>query len=223
MRGFVLVLTIITGLLIFGCLGPTAPETQAPAGGAPTQPAQPPPTQPGGETPPAQPPAEQPPAEEPGEQPTDGGFDLAGLTYLELAALGVPIECDITTTYQGTVQSAKMYIAGEDKVRYESAYDGEQMVVIVLGDVTYMTNFLASQYPDCLWIKMLPEDTEPTEPTGGYTYETAPDFEEMPATDFECRPWAYDDSKFAIPTQKVCTMDEFTDLIMSGYDIPDYG
>ena len=223
MRGLVFVLMLITGLLVFGCIGTPAEQPPAggtgPAGGEPTGPAGGPPAGPaeGEETqPPAQPPQE-PPGQE--EEPT-GGLDLEGLTYLELAALGVPIECDITTTYQGEAQTAKMYMAGEDKIRYESTYGGETMIVFMVDEITYMTNFMAAEYPECQWLKMVPEETEPTEPTGTYTPETAPDFEDMPATDFDCKAWAYDGSKFIPPTQNVCTMDEFTEKIMEGYDIP---
>jgi len=157
------------------------------------------------------------------ETPEDtGDVDLEGLAYMELIALGVPVQCELTTTYEGETTTATMYMQGENKVRYESTsyYDGKTLVVIMRDGITYMTNFMSDEVPECEWLMMEPEEAEPGEP-GDYTYTSSvPDFEEMPDTSFECSPWMYDESKFQVPTQNVCTMDEFMDMMMAGYDIP---
>jgi len=159
------------------------------------------------------------------EVPEDTGeVDLEGLAYMELIALGVPVQCEITTTYEGETTTATMYMQGENKVRYESTstYDGKLLIVLMLDGVSYLTNFMSDEVPECEWLMMEPEETEPEpgEP-GDYTYTTAvPDFGDMPETSFECSPWVYDASKFQAPTENVCTMDEFTDLMMEGFDIP---
>ncbi len=207
---FVFVLMIMAGLLIFGCVGAPAEQPPAQETEGVTAPAE--------ETGEVE---ETPPAGE-GAPATGGTTDYSGMAYLELAALGVPVVCDITTTYQGETTTARMYMQGENKIRYESSYDGKEMIMITLGEITYMTNFMADEYPQCAWIKMEPEEQEPGEPTEYDAYATTPDFEEMPDTSFECSPWRYDESKFAVPTTNVCTMDEFTDLMMEGFDIPDY-
>lgn len=220
MREMFFVLVLITGLLVFGCVGGPS-ETQ-------TQPSTA--QQPGGTTTPAT--GEQPgqPATEPATQeppPATGGtVDYSGMAYLELAALGVPVECDITSSYQGTTTTMKLYMVGENKMRTETPYEGKKLITIMIGETLYVTNIMSDMYPDCEWLVITHTETEVTgEPGAAYDagYDTSvSDVGDLPAQDFDCKPWVYDESKFTPPTENVCTQEEFNALIMQQYDIPDY-
>ncbi len=203
-----IVLIIVAGLLTFGCLGP-APETQEQAQ-----------VQQQEQTPPQQEQVQQQEQEQETQLPATGdGMDLADLTYLELASLGVPIKCVITSTYQGTTTSGTLYMVGEDKMRMETPYDGKMLVSIVLGETMYVNNIMADMYPDCEWLIIEHEETTGEPGEGGMPGYEPPsaELEELPATDLDCEAWTYDASKFAPPTENVCTMEEFNDKIMEAY------
>lgn len=208
---------MIAGLLTFGCLGP-APETQQPSGEQTTQPTAPT-TPPGGETTTPTAPETTQPTEPTTEPPATGdGMDLTDLSYLELAALGVPVKCVITSTYAGTTTTGTLYMAGEDKVRMETPYDGKMLISLVLDTTMYVSNIMSDMYPDCEWLVIEHEETEGAVEEGGMTYESpTTELEELPSTDFECEAWAYDNSKFTPPTENVCTQEEFNDKIMEAY------
>ena len=228
LRGWIFVLFIAAGLLIFGCVDGT---TEQQTGGTTTQTTTTTEPTTGQETEPSTTEPTTPETTEPTHEtePTapegvGGDLDLDDRTYLELAALGVPIACDITTTYEGTTTTGTMYMVGEDKLRYEMSYEGMDVIIIVNNEVTY-TNMFADMYPECEWVKY-DENVAQAEDTGTMGTEPGasemPEFDEMPAQDFECRAWTYDDSKFAPPTENVCTMDELMDKMMGGFNASAY-
>lgn len=201
-----IILSLIVGFLIFGCAGP-AEEGGPPAG---------PPVTPPGDG--AQPPAEEPP-------PAEDGIDFAGLDYASLTALGVPVECDITTQVEGETTQVKLYAKGEDEIRQEfeaGELDCSKFVVIHKPNAMYM-GCPGEYYPPestCNWLVMeFEESEEPVEPTGDMTGATyaAPELGDVPSTQISCRPWIYDASKFQAPG-KTCTMEEFMQEIMGDYD-----
>ncbi len=217
MRGLVFVLMILAGLLVFGCVGtPSDGGTTQETGGATTPTTEETTEESTPET------TEESTAEEPETtEPSGDGMDLTDLTYLELAALGVPVECDVTVSSQGMVYTAKMYMAGEDKIRYESSYAGQDTVAIMIDDVTYIK--LDPPYAGCEWIMSegnLAEGTETPE-AGTSMHTTVPDLEGMASTDYECKPWTYDDSKFTVPVESVCTNEEFAERMLGDMQVPD--
>ena len=216
LRGWIFVLFIAAGLLIFGCVGGA---TEQQTGGTTTQttttttePTEPTTTEPAATPETTEPTTEEP---KPPEETVGGDLDLDDKTFLELAALGVPIACDITTTYQGITTTGTIYMVGEDKFRYEMPYDGGVLITIKNNEDMWTSNIMADMYPQCKWIHMTEEEVEGTTGTGEPMYETIGDLEEIPDTDFECRAWAYQDSMFTAPTDGVCTMDEWNDAIMA--------
>lgn len=145
---------------------------------------------------------------------TQGGTtDYAGMAYAELAALGVPLECDITSTAQGQPVSYKVYMKGEDEVRTEmpvNASSGStctKFIGIMKGNTFYMgcgTGEEMFEGTGCQWLEM---ELNESETSGGTTTTEQPDFSNTPSTQINCRPWVYDASKF-IPTGKTCTFEE---------------
>ena len=215
MRGLIFALFLLAGLLVCGCVGAPPAEETAEAGeevpegevGAPA-----------GEE------EVEAPEEAAPSQPSEP-VDYSGMEYANVLASGNPVICDITSTYQGETMTMRVYMKGENRIRYEYEFAGENMVMIMRDDVTYFTNMIAEDYPQCAWLSVEAEEPEPAEPGEPgdyqYTYEP-PDFEDMPETTIECSPWTYDESMFTPPTTNVCTMEEWTELLTGGYDIPDY-
>lgn len=223
MRGLIFVLMILAGLLVFGCVG-TPSDGQAVQQQEQTQQT----TEPTQEqTQQQQQATEKETTQETTQQQegTTDGMDLGDLTYLELAALGVPIKCEVTSTYQEITTTATLYIVGEDKMRMEVPSEGRTMISLVLGETLYVKNVMAEMYPECEWLKIDYEETgETTGATeGGMTYESpTTELEDMPPQDFECEAWVYDASKFTAPTENVCTQEEFEAMIMEQYDVSEY-
>ena len=147
-----------------------------------------------------------------------GTQDLSGMVYSELLALGIPVECDVKTAYMGQTTTMKMYIKGEKELRYDytssESTDCPKGNVIVQGDTTYFAcegqKFAGT---DCDWFKVTANESESGgEATGATAGPSASDFEDLPATSFNCKPWIPDSSKFTT-SGKVCTMED----LMQGY------
>lgn len=238
MRGAnILVIMLVVGMLLFGCTGPNPPAKPAGNGTSP-------PT--GGETsPPTDTGTSGSTGTETGaetgtetgstgsetgstgstgtETGTTGstGDDLAGKTYEALVALGVPLQCDITTTSEGKSINVKVYMKGSDEVRSEAVVEGSeacsQMVSIMKGKTFYMGCADGSIMQDCAWLQMTLNESAAASPTTGTA--SAPDYTEVPPADIRCVPWVYDASKFVV-SGKVCNLDD----LMKGYgnyNIPD--
>jgi hypothetical protein len=113
-------------------------------------------------------------------------------------------------------------MVGEDKIRMEVPSAGRTMVSLYLDKTLYVKNVMADMYPDCEWLRI--DDAETSGTTeGGMTYESpTAGLEDIPAQDYKCEAWAYDNSMFTAPTEKVCTEEEFNAVIAQQYDIGDY-
>ena len=117
----------------------------------------------------------------------------------------------------------KMYIDGQN-VRWESS-DVEGMedcskIVYVATDTTVALGCEGGNYPpgsSCNWLILSAgsETEEPTE-TDMDSY-SSPEFGDVPAAQISCKPWISDSSKFSTPG-KACTMDEYMDEVMAGYE-----
>ncbi|MFH1684668.1 MAG: hypothetical protein ABH983_00015 [Candidatus Micrarchaeota archaeon] len=216
MKHMLIILTLIIGLMVFGCTStPNAQDTPSvpPAGddegsGVPAA---------SGE------PSDQPtvPEETTPEEPAEpSGDNFAGLDYDGVLALGLPAECDVTMATGQETMSYKMYIDGQN-VRWESSdMDMEDCskVVYVATDNAVAIGCEGGNYPpgsSCNWLVMSDEgESEPTETEmGDYS---SPEFGGVPAAQISCKPWIPDSSKFSTPG-KACTMDDYMDEMMAGY------
>ncbi len=146
------------------------------------------------------------------------GDDFAGKTYEQLMGMGVPMQCDITMTYQGQTTSMKLYMKDKDNVRNEipltDASVCPKMISIMKGDTVY-SGCEGKKYPpgtSCDWMKFV---TNNTGTTAGST--TTPDYTDVPSTQISCLPWVPDDSKFAT-SGKVCTQQDIMDEMMNQYN-----
>ncbi len=231
MRGAnIFVALLVVGILIFGCTSPAPPakpnqsaNATAPTGGQTT-----PPTETGGTSGAS------------GGTGTTGtgtsgtgssgtgasgtgtgtgstgtsGDDLAGKGYEALAAMGVPLQCDITTTSNGTTMNMHVYMKGSEEVRSETTLAGTetctQMVTIMKGKTVYIGCVEGDIMQGCKWLQMSVEPSGQASPTAGTA--SPPDYADVPPADISCTPWVYDASKFVV-SGKACNLDD----LMKGY------
>lgn len=237
MRGANIVLVMLAvGLLVFGCTSPTPPAKPGESGGDGT--AAPPSgggqgvppsgsgtgdssqggTQPGDGTVPE---GDQSQGEAPdeGSGGGQGGDDLAGMGYGALAAMGVPLECDITVNST----TMKVYMKGSGEVRSEFTISGSgstcrKMVSVMKGDDYYSGCSDGTLFPGCDWLHTTAQDSGGD---AGQASAEPPDYDSIPPMDIDCRPWVYDASKFATPG-KACTMEELMQQYQKQYQQGDY-
>lgn len=149
---------------------------------------------------------------------------LAGKDFMALAAMAIPLECDITVEIEGQMTKSKMYMNGENEMRSEIAITQpaqcDKFLYIYKDDMVYMGceggNLFAGaeMFEDCDWLVFSESEgtMESGETTTTYQAST-PEFEDVPSTQINCIPWVYDASKFDTPG-KTCDMEE----LMSGYE-----
>ncbi len=154
-----------------------------------------------------------------GAQNQQGGLgDLVGKTYEQLLGLGVPVQCDITSTSDGQTTTAKVYMQGKDNVRSEVAVTSAgatctRIVSIGKGNIYYMGCMEGALFPagggaenpfaGCEWLSMSANQSS----TPGATTNSVPDYSNVPSAQINCQPWIYDASKFAV-NGKVCDLDQ---------------
>lgn len=193
---------LVLGLLLFGCLGGGQPSgtgngTQGtPDGGANVSPNN---GTPAGGT-------------------QDNGLSLAGLGYEQLIALGVPVECTVTDSEQGTETQMNVKMRGS-RMRGEGTITTNGVAVpttfITDGTTVYtrMPADQASLLPSCDWLKITTNASATasggveTNPTEGLQSSNAK---------YDCKPGLFGDDVFAAPTEKVCDMDQLLSSIMGG-------
>ncbi|MDD5339766.1 MAG: hypothetical protein PHV13_00780 [Candidatus ainarchaeum sp.] len=195
------VAAVLLSILVFGCLGPSVPSGGSDQGGQQQGGGQQTGPQAGGN-------------ESNGSQPsggnsngggtTPGGNNLANLAYGELIALGVPIQCDITTTSGGNPVTAKLYKGAGPDMRVESPAAGgpcATMVSLMIGDKYYVGCDQGEVMPGCQWLVFTQNKS-----AGAATYEK-PDYSSLPASQIRCIPWVFDASKLAAPAN-ACNLDD---------------
>lgn len=223
MRGaHIIVILLAVGLLVFGCTTPTPPADSGAQGGAGAQSQ----SQEQGSSgqgaqeqtsdqEQTQEQEQEQTQEQEQEQEQTGAEDLAGKTYEALAAMGVPLECDMRLSGEGETIDMKLYMRGSGEMRMESENpSGEPcnpVITIVKGGKTYVGCGGGIYMLDCAWLSFAPSDYEGSGEPSGTDY-SAPDPSDVPPVDIDCRPWIYDASKLATPG-KVCDMDN----LMQGY------
>ncbi len=219
MKNMLIILTLIIGLMVFGCTStPNAQETTTPPAGDNADSGTPMAPDEQSDQPAAPEEPEEP--EETAPEPT--GDDFAGLDYNGVLALGLPAECDVTMANGQETMSYKMYIDGQN-VRWESSdipmegLECSKLVYVASGS-TVALGCEGGNYPpgsSCNWLVMSDVgDSEPTETEmGDYS---SPEFGDVPAAQISCKPWIPDSSKFST-SGKTCTMDDYMDEMMAGY------
>ena len=195
---------LVVSIALFGCTSNTPAEAGAQVQAAPQPPAETsgaPGTEPASEA--APPPVEgDPAADAPGTGPA--GEDAAvpcgysGRTFAQLAAMGVPLECNVTHTYQGAQIVSRMYMNGTEELRFESSAGLSQCqktVSVVRGSRIYFSCGEGKMvFPSCDWLR---EDY--TEPGRSSTFDLA----SLGPDAIACTDWEYDESFFKTPGE-VC-------------------
>jgi hypothetical protein len=136
--------------------------------------------------------------------------DLTGKNYTQLAALGVPIECDVAMTYQGQTTTWRMYMKGESS-RVEVAPptgDACRTKYIFISDKNDMYMGCEGGSPDstgsgvqCDWVQLISHQGNASASSQA---SGSPELSSVPSSSFNCKPWAYDASMLAAPTTNVC-------------------
>ncbi len=227
MAGKIVIVLLLAGLLFFGCTGPSESKEVSPPTGSVSNDSAPEVEEPSsGET--SDGATDSEPEE---EQPTGGTDELAGKTYEELSALGVPLECDTSVSYEGTATMSKIYMKGE-LVRIETPISDSQstcddLVYITKDNAAYMGCEDGSifgdveSFADCNWLEFSDvEGSAAGDDEHGYSYQvTTPDLKST--AEVSCKPWIYDPSKFDTPG-KVCNMEDMMEqMINEAYQPPD--
>ncbi len=217
---------LIFGLLIFGCTSPSGGANNAPV------PAQNGTTAQGSASPPVNNTVSAPSqGNASGQQVSQGnnsaapsGSNLLGMTFTQLVALGVPLQCDITSTMNGQSVKSTIYMQGKDTIRSETSITQKDspctnMVTIVKSGTAYIGCNSGALFPSsdtanplagCQWIVM---NTNSSTTSGSPL--SAPDYSNVPPAQINCVPWVYDPSKFDI-TGKTCNLQD----IMGGIQNP---
>ena len=206
-----LIAVLLVSILVFGCTSPPSGGTTQPNGTGQTPGNQSvPPLQPNG----TQPGAGTVPSDNGGTQPNggttpNGGNDLVGKTYEQLLALGIPLECDVTTTSGGTQTTIKLYKGvGTDNMRSEmTAPQGTcpKVISIMNGDKYYTGCEGGEIMPGspCKWLEFTANATSGA--TAGAPQK--PDYSDVPPAQITCVPWVPDPSKLQAPAG-ACSMDD---------------
>lgn len=203
-----LVLLIVIGLVMFGCTGGSTPtgdkkvqETKngnagqdIPVNGSKTETA-----------------SEGNPAD-----------NFLGKGYAELAALGVPLDCDVRTKdANGKEASIKLYMKGQ---KFKSTAKGDiggsgcsGFTTILVDNVAYMGCETGELLQSCKWLKM--DLTKAKDSTGNAlasSATTSDSLSKIPKTDISCKPGLFGDEIFVV-SGKVCDLsDMFKNLGGSG-------
>ena len=219
MRGIILAI-LVFGILIFGCTGSGTTNVKTdnsvnPGGnhGTPS----------GNKTPTDNSPPPKNDVSANVSVVTDTSQGLAGLGYAQLIALGVPIQCDVTSTYKGVTTKMHFYINGKSSMRVEIPNAGQSCgnSVMIMQDKKIYTSCSGSQLmPGCDWLSF--ESNASAQGGAGGAVNTGasetPDFTDVPATQFNCEPWVYDSSKFAT-SGKVCSLSDIMKNLPGGGDV----
>ena len=177
-----LALVFVLGILLMGCTGSAPQATPTPAAGGTVGPTS---TIQAGAT----------------AQATVQGGSYAGMAYADLLALGVPLECTMKVTSEGTTINNAVWMKG-GKMRMEGSISGTSTLTIYKDEIVYTHTSAPGLGADCYWYKMsaAPDPQATVKPA-------TQQLSEVPPTDISCHAAAFGDEKFAT-TEKVCDLDE---------------
>jgi hypothetical protein len=132
-----------------------------------------------------------------GHQPSDG---LVGKAYAQLMALGMPLQCDITTTIGTETVTVRLYTGTGGDMRTEMTSGQlpcEKMVGIIKGDKYYSGCEKGVLMPGCQWLEFAINDSSAGKP----------DYSNVPESQISCTLWVLDASKFEAPAS-ACSLDD---------------
>jgi len=163
------------------------------------------------------------------DTPVGGGLDISDLAYLELAALGQPVECDITTTSNGQTMTMKLKILNKNTYMEMDVPEMGKIVSIwkqspsgEMASYTDMGGPMGAMYAmytkdlNCNWLE---SDSEESESQGStqVTYGKG-DFENIPSSEMDCRIGTFGNEAFSTPGN-VCTSKDIEDAMMASYSV----
>jgi len=147
--------------------------------------------------------------------------NLAGLGYLQLVELGVPVECTVKSTTDGVTSTTLMKMKGKNSMMETSYVDPQtkqetKTTAIVKGtaNMVYMkvSGSLYGQFAaGCDWLA-ISSSNETQAPSGAVN---TTELEGLPASDFTCQPSLFGDEVFATPG-KVCDFSQILAGMMGG-------
>jgi len=187
-----IIAVLLVSILVLGCTSPSTggnastPQGQQPGGTAGQNQTQAPPAN---ET--------SPPAggnETGGGQPSGGGGNgLAGITFAALMALGVPVQCQITTE----AGAVTLYKGAGTDMRTEMSVSGgpcAKVISIVKSDKYYVGCDQGTLFQNCQWLVFSVNATG-----GGAGSYQKPDYSDIPASQISCVPWIENPSMLQAP------------------------
>jgi hypothetical protein len=124
-------------------------------------------------------------------------------------ALGVPVQCNITTS-SGTV---KFYKDSGTDMRTEMSVSGAPcpvIVSIVIGNTYYVGCEQGTLMPgsSCQWLTFSTNETGAANPeAGAITSAYSPDYSSIPAAQISCIPWVPDPSMLQAPAN-ACSLQD---------------
>jgi hypothetical protein len=135
-----------------------------------------------------------------------------GKTFEQLMALGVPVQCDITTS-SGTV---KFYKGTGTTIRTEMSISGgpcPTIVSIMQGNTYYIGCEEGTLMPgsSCQWLMFSANETGASA-LGAYQ---EPDFSSVPAAQINCVPWVPDPSMLQAPAN-ACSLQDLVNMPPGG-------
>ena len=134
-----------------------------------------------------------PPANPAPQAPSQNAYP--GKDFASLAALGIPLECDITYIYQGRSFQAKVYMKGGSDIRVETIGGSGlsqcvKIISIVQASKVYVGCENKTVIPSCDWFT---SGYNPQVPGQSSTF----DFSRTPPEQISCSDWVYDQSYFS--------------------------
>ncbi len=118
----------------------------------------------------------------------------AGLDFAGLVALEAPLQCNITSIYQGKSFQSQVWMKGGGQIRVESVGGAglsqcAKTISIVQGSKVYVGCENKTVIPSCDWFV---SSYNPLTPGVSSTFY----FRNVPADQMTCQDWAYDPSVF---------------------------
>lgn len=147
-----------------------------------------------------------------------GSSETSGKDWEGLMALGIPLECDVTTTRNGTTTQSHTYVQNSHSMRSESPVSMgscSQVAVIIKDKTMYMKCtdgvMFEGANSECVWVQF---DLESQGQGAGSSATT--DYSNLSSSDINCRPWLIDESKFVVDG-KACTFEELYSMPQNPY------
>lgn len=131
-----------------------------------------------------------------------GQADFTGKTFAELMALGVPMQCDITTTSGGVTVTSHTYKGVGSDMRSETPMQGggscPKLIAIMKADKYYVGCEQGELVQGCQWFVFPVTGSSSATGVTGSAFGK-PDYSGVPAAQISCTPWIPDGTKFQEP------------------------